>query len=293
MSETESENSKKRSQRRTGGSRRPADSPQRSKTRGKKSAAAAKKVAVAPPDEAKLNAPDRPTLVMLGVVCVSTLVFWAAGRSACNYHVPGESLTPRKVQLKDRARTPKHVGYAFAHALSAGDFATAKKLAADSAQPIVKKEQAGCGACVERKKTSDALRSVATLVRANSIDALVEVRTWGAPGGETRRLLGVERIEREWRVTRELPSLEHATLKEPPPRNTTPLGIRRLEPAPAANPAPSPSPAAAASPAPSPSPAAPASPAPSPSPAAASPAPSPSPAPAASPAPSPSPAPTN
>lgn len=166
-------------------------------------------------DEAELNAPSKSTLVMLGTLSVATLLMWGAGRAACNYHVPGESLTPRTVSLKDRTRGSKEAGFEFAHALSRGDFATARELAQGEGLAAVEKEQAACGACQDRVQASEHIHSVAALLKANTVDAIVEVRSVG-PGGEQRRVLGVERIEREWRVTRTYSSVAEAQLKDAP-----------------------------------------------------------------------------
>lgn len=182
-------------------------------------------------DEAKINAPSVPDLVMLSVICAATLIMWAAGRAACNYHVPGESLTPRKVSLEERTRLPKNVGIEFAQAVSSGDFTTASELAVGSASEFIKKEKAACGACEDRKKLSKKLLSVGTVLQANSVDSIVSVRTVGGAGGDNVRVLGIERSERKWRVSRVYATQEEATLKESPEGEDAPPGLRRpLEP---------------------------------------------------------------
>ncbi len=158
--------------------------------------------AVEPLDEEKIDAPSRQTLIMLGVICASTLILWGAGRAACNYRVPGESLTPRKVSLEDRTRTPKDVGLELAQAVSGGDFKIAEELASGEALAQIKKDAAACGECESRKKVRPSLMSVSTVLQANSVDALVKVRTLGGSEGEKERFMGIEREERKWRVTR-------------------------------------------------------------------------------------------
>lgn len=178
-------------------------------------------------DEDKIDAPSRQTMVMLAVICASTLVLWGAGRAACNYRVPGESLTPRKVSLEERTRTPKDVGLALAQAVSGGDFKTAEELATGDALAEIKKEAAACGECEPRKQVRSSLMSVSTVLEANSVDSLVKVRTIGGAEGEQERFMGIERQERNWRVTRFLKSAEGVVLKTPPVRNDAPAGLRR------------------------------------------------------------------
>lgn len=180
----------------------------------------------APLDEEKINAPSRQDLVMLGVICVSTLILWAAGRAACNYQVPGESLTPRRVSLEERTRTPKDVGIEFAQAIGGGDFETAAKLSRGEAAAFVKTDEASCGVCTQRKNVAEKLLSVGTVLKSNSIDSIVSVRTIGG-GSETVRVLGIEREGRKWFVTRRYDSAADAKLKEDPSSDQAPAGLRR------------------------------------------------------------------
>jgi hypothetical protein len=185
-------------------------------------APAKKRVPVAALDEKKINAPSIPDLVMLSTICLATLIFWAAGRAACNYHVPGESLTPRAVSLEERTRSPKGVGVEFAQALGGGDFETAAKLSAGAAAEAVQKDKVACGPCTARKQAKEQLLSVGAVLRVNSIDSIVRVRTTGGSTGEVVRVLGIERIERDWRVTRIYNSEKEAELKDAPPTEAMP-----------------------------------------------------------------------
>jgi len=180
-----------------------------------------------PLDEQAINAPDKQTLIMLSVLCLTTLIMWGAGRAACNYSVPGESLTPRSVTLKERTATPKGLGLELAQALAGGDFSTAEKLVRGEARAQVSEEKAACGSCEERKKRQGELLSVSTVVRANSLDSLVSVETTGAPEGKKTRLFRVEREERVWKATALLESAEGITLKTPPARSVVPSSLRR------------------------------------------------------------------
>jgi hypothetical protein len=165
------------------------------------------------------DAPSKQTLIMLGIISVATLLLWGAGRAACNYQVPGESLTPRPVSLEERTRTAKDVGFEFAQCLSSGRFDDALSIATREAADLVKKEKSSCGACADRKSAQKTIFSTATVLKANSVDALVKVRTVGAPGGEVTRFLGIEREGRKWLVSRLFKDPQGVTLKEAPPQS--------------------------------------------------------------------------
>ncbi len=165
--------------------------------------------------EAQIDAPSINTLIMLGVISISTLVLWAAGRAACNYHVPGESLTPRAVSLEERTRTAKDVGIEFGHALAGADFDTAKALVRGDAAQLVGDAEKACGACVEEKARREKLLSRGIVHQANSVDAVVEVQTFLSGKQIATRYLGIEREERKWRVTRSFDSLDGAELIPP------------------------------------------------------------------------------
>lgn len=153
------------------------------------------------PDEDVLGSPSRPTLVILGSICAATLIMWAAGRAACNYHVPGESLTPRAVSLEERIATAKGAAIEFAQALSGGDFERARLVAQGEALSAIERESASCpSGCSERKKDREALRSVAELWQSNSTEAYVKVRTGIPPAGETERALHLKRDGLTWKV---------------------------------------------------------------------------------------------
>jgi len=169
----------------------------------------------APLTEAEINAPTVNTLIMLGVMSISTLVLWAAGRAACNYHVPGESLTPRAVSLDERTRSAKDVGIEFASSLAGADFETAQELALGDGVRLIDEARAACGACDLQIKSRPDLASTAIVHRANSIDAIVEVRTYLNKALASTRFLGIERKERKWRVTRVFSSLNDAQLIAP------------------------------------------------------------------------------
>lgn len=196
----------------------PQASPKKTKASaaGGRKPAGPKKQARVVLSEAEIDAPNRNTLIMLGVVSIMTLVLWAAGRAACNYHVPGESLTPRFVSLDEKTRSPKDVAIEFAQAIEGADFATAQALASDAGLQTIEDVKKECGACPERVKARPEIFSSAIVHRANSVDAIVEVESYRGKTLAATKYLGIERQDRKWRVTRSYASLEAAELKAPP-----------------------------------------------------------------------------
>jgi len=165
--------------------------------------------------EREIDAPSINTLIMLGVVSITTLILWAAGRAACNYHVPGESLTPRKVSLEEKTRSPKDVGIEFAQALSGADFETAEKLAIGEGLNLIAEARAACGSCQPQVAARPTLLSRGIVKKANAQDSIVQVETFQDGKLTTTRFLGIERQERNYRVSRAYGSLEQAELKQP------------------------------------------------------------------------------
>lgn len=181
---------------------------------------------VGPPTEEALNAPSRQTVGMLGVVAAATLIMWGAGRAACNYHEPGESLSPREVSLEARTRSPKDVALEFSHRWLTADFDIAAKLSTGDVAAAVAKDRASCSgdACAARKNAALTALSVAEAVQGNPVEGFIRVRTTGLPQGEVIKMYGVERVGQEWKVTRELdPAAPLPALKEPPVP-TLPMG---------------------------------------------------------------------
>jgi hypothetical protein len=159
-------------------------------------------------DEERIDAPTKQTLLMLGIITLATLVMWAAGRAACNYHVPGDGLTPRAVSLEERTRNPKGVAIEFSQALSGADFETARRLIQPAAESLVKAEE-DCGSCTGEQQARKSILSVADVLRASRDEAIVAVTTTGAPGGPVERVLHIQRNVQEkmpWRVIGSFPS---------------------------------------------------------------------------------------
>lgn len=206
-------------------------------------------------DESRIEAPSRQTMFMLGAVTVSTLVMWAAGRAACNYHVPGESLTPREVSLVEKTVHPKGVALEFAQALATRRFADAEKLAMDDGLAFVKKAAAECAGCAPLDPQKERIWSAPeVLPKANPIAGFVRVTTTFA-GASTTRIMLVQRASAErreandWRVAgvfeaaAELPAL-------PEPPALPPPSLMAPPPATSAAPAASATPTASATPGP-------------------------------------------
>lgn len=159
-------------------------------------------------DENLIDMPTKQSLYMLGVITVATLIMWAAGRAACNYHVPGDGLTPREVSFEERTRNPKGVAIEFAQALSGADFESARRLVLPAAESLVKAEE-DCGECSAEKAAQKSILSVADVLRATREDSIVAVRTVGAPGGPVERVLRIQRnveAKQPWRIVGSLPN---------------------------------------------------------------------------------------
>lgn len=154
-------------------------------------------------DEERVGAPSKNTVIMLGVICVSTVIMWAMGRAACNYHEPGESLTPRQVPIEERVRTPKGTALEFAQALTGADFEVASSLASGEGSALVEAGKS-CGACKREQELRASIFSVADVLSANRDEAYVAVTTVGGPLGRVERVLHLGRPEsapkRAWRV---------------------------------------------------------------------------------------------
>lgn len=192
-------------------------------SRGKASARV-EKGTTAPWNEEALNAPSRQTVGMLAILAVATLIFWAAGRAACNYHEPGESLSPRQVPLETRTRTDKDVAMELSLSWSGADFEVARQLVAGELAQAVEKDEKSCqgAACEARRAARESIHSVPEVLRRSGRNAFVRVRTVGAPGGEVIRVFELERIDGKWKATRQLGPDEPLPPVQPPPSSPPP-----------------------------------------------------------------------
>lgn len=186
------------------------------------------------PDERLLDSPTRPTLIMLGAISLATLIMWGAGRAACNYHVPGESLTPRTVSLEERTANPKDLAIEFGQSIASGDFDITRQLVAEEAVAFVASESASCpGPCDQRKAERAALTTLADLVAFNPTDSYLRVRSFTPAGTRFERLVEAKRQGTIWKIVRVLDAKSPVPdlvpmVSEPPP------GLRPIAPPPGA-----------------------------------------------------------
>jgi hypothetical protein len=163
-----------------------------------------KKKAPLPRTEREIDAPDRVTLVMLGVLCVMTIVLWIFARSACNYHPPRETKRPRAVKIEDLARDPKDAALEMQQRLVQYDFDGALELAADSAEADVKKRKADCAGkvkeCAENKKKHERAATTAALLERDMGSATVRATSDTPKAGKVTNILTVERRGTTWKV---------------------------------------------------------------------------------------------
>lgn len=157
------------------------------------------------PTEAELDAPSRQTLWMLGIMASATLFMWVLGRAACNYHVPGESLTPRALSAEERSKSAKDAAMEFARAIEAGDFATARSVATGSALTFIEEQEKACSDCAAREGTKNAIRLVGVVHEDSGKEGYVTVTTQGGARGEQKSLLHVVRGAKSFQVNEVLP----------------------------------------------------------------------------------------
>lgn len=215
------------------------------------------------PNEVELDAPSRQTLWLLGIMAATTLVMWVLGRVACNYHVPGESLTPRALTVEERSKSAKDAAIEFARAIEAGDFASARLVATGAALASLDSFEKACADCPARTSSKQALRAVAVVEEEDGKEGYVRVVVRGGARGEQKSLLHVARGGKFFQVTEVLaldakvPNLVRSEPKlEPKHSNPIPPMLRRpaehaatgdgAAPAPGSSPAPTASPAESA-----------------------------------------------
>ena len=157
-----------------------------------------------PRTEKEIDAPDRVTLVMLGVLCFMTIVLWLFARSACNYHPPRETRRPRAVKTEDLARDPKDAALEMQQRLVQLNFDGALELAADSAEADVKKQKADCAgkvaACAEKKKKYERTSTTAVLLERDMASATVRATSVTHSAGKQANILTLERRGPAWKV---------------------------------------------------------------------------------------------
>jgi hypothetical protein len=157
-----------------------------------------------PTDEREIDAPDKLTLSMLGVMGVVTLALWVFARAACNYHPPRETRRPRAVKIEDLAREPKDAALEMQQRLTQLDFDGATQLATGDAGAEVTKAKAACmtkpqECAMRRKQLEKSVESTAALLERSQTDATVRVTTV-RPGGKDVTLDKLQRVGSIWKV---------------------------------------------------------------------------------------------
>jgi len=178
----------------------------------------------APPaiDEKRLDAPSNQTLWLLGVMCAATLVMWAMGRVACNYHVPGESLTPRALTPEERSRSAKDAAMEFALAIEVGDFKKAALLAEGKAKAKLAELEKQCSDCDARKQKAAGVVVVGTALSDNGKEGYVSVVTDRGARGKQTGLYHAVKGAKSFQITEILEP--GATLPKLPPADP-PIGV--------------------------------------------------------------------
>jgi hypothetical protein len=157
-----------------------------------------------PRTEREIDAPDRLTLLMLGVMCVMTVVLWAFAKGGCNYHPPRETKRPRALKTEELARDPKDAALEMQQRLVQYDFKGALELVADSAEAEVKKRETDCAAkvaqCAENKKKQERTTTAAALLERDMGSALVRATSFTPGGGKQANIHKLERRGQAWKV---------------------------------------------------------------------------------------------
>lgn len=211
--------------------RRSSDAPAAPKKKKKKGP---KPRIARPLTDEEINAPDKQTVVMVGMLAVTSLTLWVFAHAGCNYHPPRETRRQRDVTTAELTREPKDAAIEFQQRLITLNYKGALEIAAGSVSEDVKKAQAACDAnragCAARKKgLAEAITSAVVLERA-PMNAKVRVTSYHLPRGDQTYLALVERDATGWKVTAHIPDTQGATL---PPPSITPAQPIRFEPAPA------------------------------------------------------------
>jgi len=158
-----------------------------------------------PSDEREIDAPDKLTLSMLGVMAIVTLALWGFARAACNYHPPRETRRPRAMKIEELAREPKDAALEMQQRLVQLDFEGAVQLTTGEAAAEVAKAKAACMAqpqdcAMKRKQMEKMVDSTAQLLERSAANATVRVITT-KPGGKETTLAKLERQGQMWKVT--------------------------------------------------------------------------------------------
>jgi hypothetical protein len=158
-----------------------------------------------PRTEREIDAPDRLTLLLLGIMGFMTIVLWGFAKGACNYHPPRETRRPRAVKIEELARDPKDAALEMQQRLVQYNFDGALELAVDSAEADVKKRKAECAGkvaeCADKKKKNERAATVAALLERDMGSATVRATSHTEANGKVANILRLERRGPMWKVT--------------------------------------------------------------------------------------------
>jgi hypothetical protein len=218
----------------TDSEKKSASEPPRESERPKKK----RKKPPLPRTEREIDAPDRLTLLLLGIMGFMTIVLWGFAKGACNYHPPRETRRPRPVKLEELARDPKDAALEMQQRLVQYNFDGALELAADSAESDVKKRKAECAGkvaeCAEKKKKNARAATVAALLERDMGSATVRATTHTDANGKVANILRLERRGPMWKVTSFAPD-DGSFKPSPPTMEQMPPGAMQMMPAPGAS----------------------------------------------------------
>ncbi len=181
------------------------DAPDSEDERRRRRAKKKKAKPYVPSDEREIDAPDKLTLTMLGVMAIVTLTLWVFARAACNYHPPRETRRPRVLKIEELAREPKDAALEMQQRVVQLDFDGAAQLASGDAAAEVAKAKATCAqkpqdCAMQKKQLGKSVDSVAALLERSATTATVRVTTV-KPGGKEVTLARLERQGPIWKVT--------------------------------------------------------------------------------------------
>jgi hypothetical protein len=199
--------------------KRSAAGPPTTGSKKKKKKVVARKPIVRPLAESEIHAPDRQTLIMLGVLAALSVTMWVFAHAGCNYHPPRETRRPRDVTTAELVREPKDAAIEFQQRLLTLNYAGALEIAGGPLVATLKERQSEClasdpGCQARRKKLADVI-TTAVMLERTPFSARLRVTSHNLAGGPKTFLALVERDATGWKVTAQVPDAPGAQL--PPP----------------------------------------------------------------------------
>jgi hypothetical protein len=202
-----------------------------------------------PSTEEEIDAPDRLTLSMIGVMAVVTIALWLFARMGCNYHPPRETRRPRAAKLEELARDPKGAALEMQQRFLQLDYTGALQLAKADAAAEIEKAKAQCASraqqcAMDKKHHEKTVETVAALLERQPNSATVRV-TSITPGGKQVSIAKLERDGALWKVASRVPDdgsfkpapVTHPALISSPPSGSAAAPDASAAPAGSAGPA--------------------------------------------------------